>query len=105
MRVLAIAACTILSIGLSVAHADDAQKAKERAKACNKAASERQLSQDELRAFMKHCLASEGPVVAPDEPTKAVDREKECAIAAQDQSLTGPERDAYMKSCLAGGAT
>jgi hypothetical protein len=105
MRVAALAACALLSIGLSAAHADDVQKARDRAKACNAQATEKQLSDEQLQAFMKTCLASEGPVTAPDEPTKARDRRKECATLATSRSLTGADRDAFMKSCVAGNAS
>jgi hypothetical protein len=102
MRVAAIAACAILSISASGAHADDVKKAKERARACSAQASEKQLNDEQLQAFMKTCLASEGRVMAPDEPTRAKDRRKECATLATSKSLTGADRDAFMKSCVAG---
>jgi hypothetical protein len=102
MRIASLIACLILSIGLSAAHADDAQKARERAKACNAQAAEKQLDNEALQAFLKTCLAGEGPVTAPDEPTKARDRKKSCATLATSKSLTGADRDAFMKSCLAG---
>jgi len=104
MRIGTIAACIALSIGLSVAQADDVDKARQRAKACDAQAAEKQLNNEELQAFMKACLASEGPVAAPDEPTKARDREKSCATLATSKSLTGADRDAFMKTCLAGPA-
>jgi psiF repeat-containing protein len=102
MRVVTLTACAVMSFGLSLAHADDTEKAKARAKACSDQATEKQLNNDELRAFMKACVASEGRVVAPDEPTKARDREKYCATVATSQSLTGADRDTFMKSCIAG---
>jgi hypothetical protein len=105
MRVSTLAACLVLGIGWSAAHADDTEKLKARAKACNAQAAEKQLSHEQLQAYMKTCLASDGPVVAPDEPTKARDREKNCATLATSRSLTGADRDAFMKSCLAGNAS
>ena len=105
MRVVQIAACGVLSVAFSLAHADDTQKARERAKACNAQATERQLNDEQLKAFLKACLASEGPVTAPDEPAKASDREKSCATVATSKTLTGADRDAFMKSCLAGNAS
>ena len=105
MRVVPIAACAVLSVALSVAHADDTQKARDRAKACNAQATERQLNDEQLKAFLKVCLASEGPVTAPDEPTKASDRKKGCATAATSKTLTGAERDAFIKACVAGNAS
>ena len=105
MRVVQIAACAVLSVALSVAHADDTQKARDRANACNAQATERQLNDEQLKAFLKVCLASEGPVTAPDEPTKARDREKSCATVAASKTLTGADRDAFIKSCLAGSGS
>jgi type II secretory pathway pseudopilin PulG len=102
MRSAPFTACLIFSIALSGAYADDTQKAKDRAKACNTQAAERQLDNEALQAFLKACLAGEGPVTAPDEPTKARDRKKNCATLATSKSLTGADRDAFMQSCLAG---
>jgi len=100
-----LTACLVLSLGWSSAHADDTEKLKARAKACDAQAAERQLTNEQLQAYLKACLASDGPVVAPDEPTKARDREKSCATVATSRSLTGADRDAFMKSCLAGNAS
>jgi len=105
MRIVMLVACAMVSLGCSAAQADDVQKARERAKICDKAAAEKQLGNEEQHAFIKACLASEGAATAPGEPSKAADREKRCATVATSKTLTGAERDAFMKSCLAGNAS
>jgi hypothetical protein len=106
MRVGACALCliigTMLAAGVRADDARSAEAAKKKAKACNAQATEHKLQGDELTAYLRSCIASEGPVTARQEPVSRVEKEKQCNALANSRTLTGAERDAFVRSCIAG---
>jgi hypothetical protein len=75
----------------------DPASSVERAKACDARAKEKPLTDAQYQAYMKSCLAAEGPPPAPLDTIKALDRR--CAAAANSRSLTGQERATYLDQC------
>jgi psiF repeat len=103
MRVGTLGLCLIFGAMLSAGAGadDDAKAAKERAKACDQQAAVYQLEGDKYKAFMKTCLASQGPVTAIDEPLSPAEKEKRCAALANSKTLAGEERDKFVQDCIA----
>jgi hypothetical protein len=94
MRVLVFAlALTVLPPAAPA----DPSATVERAKACDSRAKEKPLTDAQYQAYMKTCLASEGPPPAPLDTVKALDRR--CAAAANARSLTGQERFTFLDQC------
>jgi hypothetical protein len=90
----------IIALALAVvppAVSADPASSVERAKACDTRAREKPLTDAQYQAYMKSCLAAEGPPPAPLDTIKAVDRR--CAAAANARSLTGQDRANYLDQC------
>jgi len=88
---LAIAALPVSS------RADDTDKAVARAKACSARASERQLTDAQLKAYLRVCIASEGPLPEPGLSAREIRRR--CDAAANSKNLTGEDRRSFLASC------
>jgi hypothetical protein len=83
--------------GLPLAAHADSSASVERAKACDARAKEKPLTDAQYQAYMKNCLAAEGPPPAPLDTVKAADRR--CAALANSRSLTGQERATFLDQC------
>jgi hypothetical protein len=79
--------------------ADDAVSV-ERAKACNDRVAEKNLSDEQLRDYLRACLASEGPL--PDPLTTPKDVRRRCDAEANAKNLTGQDRRSFLETCRRG---
>jgi len=101
MRIrFAILLVAALAPGLPCARADDTDAAVARARACAARASERQLTDEQLKAYLKVCIASEGPLPEPGLSAREVRRR--CEAAANGKNLTGEDRRAFLSRCRGG---
>ncbi len=92
-RVLLLALLTGL---LPLANAQDPASV-ERAKACDERTQGVHLSNEQYRAYMRACLASEGSPRNPKETLRTL--EKRCNTVANERQLTGQDRVSFMESC------
>jgi hypothetical protein len=89
---------TVLALtGLPLAVMADSAASVDRAKACDTRAKEKPLTDAQYQAYMKTCLAAEGPPPAPLDTVKAADRR--CAAIANSRSLSGQERTTFLDQC------
>jgi len=101
MRILAT---TILlgTLTCSLTPALAANSQQDRMKACNATATQRELSGEARKTYMKECLSAAG------KPDKTQNRQqtrmKECNTDATRQKLQGDARKGFIKKCLSGQA-
>jgi len=98
MRTTIIAVSILASVAQPWgAHADDTDKAVARAKACSARAAERQLTDEQFKAYLHVCLATEGPLPEPGLSAKEIRRR--CDAAANAKNLTGDARRSFLTDC------
>jgi hypothetical protein len=93
----AVPLATVLAFLCALPLASRADDPVERAKACSAKASERRLTGEQQKAYLKSCIASEGPLPDPLDTQKAVD--KRCNAEANLKALTGTDRSAFVSAC------
>lgn len=99
-RIILTALVTLLSVGVSVAHAGAQQ---EKMKQCNADAAGKKG--DERKAFMKSCLSAKQEAVKEavvDKKAAQQEKMKTCNKDAGDKQLKGPDRKKFMSECLRG---
>jgi len=77
--------------------ADDTDASVARARACTARASEHQLTDEQFKAYLKLCIASEGPLPEPGLSARQVRRR--CEAAANARNLTGEDRRTFLTNC------
>jgi hypothetical protein len=94
-----LAGCAfVLSSG---AQAQDHSASVERAKRCDAMTQGKHLTEEQYRAYLSSCLASEGPPRDPLETARTI--EKRCNTIANERQLNGQDRVLFMQTCRTKG--
>ena len=102
MRSLLLTSLCLIAVlaspGLS---AQDGPASVERAKRCDAMTKGRRLSDVQYKAYMKKCLAVEGPPPDPGDDARVIERR--CNTIANGRQLAGQDRISFMQTCRSRG--
>jgi len=98
MRVLILAVfAAVAAAPLAAQNTQSADPTVARAKACDRAAAGKNLSDAQYRSYLKACLASTGPPGQLFESMRSIERR--CNTIANSRNLTAQDRVAFMETC------
>ncbi len=96
---------TSLCLGALIAPAwspaQDSSASVERAKQCDAMTRGHRLSDAQYKAYMRKCLALEGPPPDPGDNARVIERR--CNTIANERQLAGQDRVSFMQSCRSKG--
>ena len=93
-KIMLVVVVTLFAVSMSFAPLAAATPQQDKMKTCNKEATEKKLTGEERKAFMKECLKTKPALTPQQEKMKACNKE------ANEKKLKGEERQKFMKECL-----